>query len=699
MLSNPKNESTFLMQALNQAMLGVWHIQVRENQLFINDSLARIIGYQTDEIRSGPNENWVKIGPGTEHPFLNELTEQLTKTSNAQSFSYDCSIKHKSGYLIDVQINGRITQYDQSGEPTQITGTLFNISNLTASKQSLEYRYKIEKLVSGISSDFAEMKFDLLDNTINRTLEKIGVFCRIDRSYLFLLHRNKQMVDNTHEWCATGITNEKNNLQNLPCSILPWWMKQLEAQKHIYIYDVAEMPKEAAIEQQMLEMQHIKSLLVVPIHYNTQLFGFMGFDSVTAYKHWHQSDIELLETVGNNIANALNAKHNHELLVLEKERAEESDRLKSAFMATMNHELRTPLHHILGFSDLLRGGKNSTEKIEFYASRIYDSGKNLLQIIEDVLNLTIANHNQIKARQEQIEGINLYLQHKSIMNELLVATNREKEIKLKFSASTTFMHTTFLTDKNKINQILINLFKNALKFTKKGSIEYHATIRDKKLFLTVKDHGVGIPEMQKRTIFDFFRQGDDSMTRRFHGIGIGLTIAKKIVNILNGDILVESIPGKGSTFTIVVPVEMPEPENKSIGTNLIFPLPDFSKHRLLIVDEDANGTFLMKNLLKGTNANIFSTRNQTGALSYMTDHCLPDIILVDIKASSEESINLVRAMKTRCTHCPVIGITAYSLLSVKEKALNAGCVDVISKPVEMQLLFESIKKALVGKKK
>ena len=138
---------------------------------------------------------------------------------------------------------------------------------------------------------------------------------QIDRSYLFMIHKRKKEMDNTHEWCATGITPEIENLQGLPLSIFPWWMQQLYNKKHIYIYDVSVMPEEASAEKEILEAQSIKSLLVVPILNANELIGFMGFDAVSKHKQWSQSDIELLETVAATIGNAIKARKDHELVI------------------------------------------------------------------------------------------------------------------------------------------------------------------------------------------------------------------------------------------------------------------------------------------------------------------------------------------------------------------------------------------------
>jgi len=297
-------------------------------------------------------------------------------------------------------------------------------------------------------------------------------------------------------------------------------------------------------------------LLVVPIHYQKNLLGFIGFDSVVKEKRWHEADIHLMNTVAHAIASALNANIHQGILVKAREKADESDHIKSAFLATVNHELRTPLHHILGFSDLLRMNKIPTEEISNFADKIYRSGKNLLQIIEDILNLALADESYVQLRKEYLKGSEMFLQHKTLLDEMLKASEKGSSLELIYNPSPDFVGNHFMADCTKINQVFINLVKNAIKFTHSGSIEYRADIKNDKLSIQVKDSGIGIPQHQQKLIFDFFRQLDDSSTRIYSGIGVGLAISKRITKILGGELTVCSIPGKGSTFTLKVPIEM-----------------------------------------------------------------------------------------------------------------------------------------------
>ncbi|PTN10142.1 ATP-binding protein [Mangrovibacterium marinum] len=685
-------EIDFLIQTYSDVGIGIWHVRMPDRRFFINKTIADILEQPWNEEAVSPGTNWMELKPQDGFEWITPLIGQLS--TNYNWYAQTLQINSRGGRPLNVQINGRISALDEHNSPAQITGTFFDRSALEQTNQSLNYRYEIEKLVSGISSDFMESRFENLDATINQSLEKIGNFCQIDRSYLFQIHPELEMMDNTHEWCAPGISPEIENLQGLPCSTLPWWMNQLNNKKHIYIYDVAQMPPEANTEKEILEAQQIKSLLVVPMLNKKGLMGFLGFDSVSNYKTWSNSDIQLLQTVANIMGNALTAQHDHQLLIIAKQRAEESDRQKSAFLATMNHELRTPLHHILGFSDLIVHKKMDMQQVHRFARKISESGNYLLRIVEDIISLSVGRKSDVKVREDFISGLDLLIQHKAFMNELTANSSRSKKIRIVLSPDSDFQEQCFIADKHKINQIFFNLFKNALKFTKKGTIEYKISLKDNRLSISIKDEGIGIRDDQKELIFDFFRQGDEGPSRHFQGIGIGLAICKHLVQVLHGSLTLSSEPRRGSTFRVSIPVARASQQSLADDNQPKASLPDFSNYRFLLIDNDPNSLFLHKNLLAATQANIITSGTDMDVLSLMGEHCFLDIILINLNTEPEENIRLIRQMTKLCCKCSIIGLTAHSLLDQREKALEAGCVDVLSIPVDAQLLFEAIRKGL-----
>ena len=550
-----QSQESILQNALNAAQTGIWHWNIDTDKLIVNEAWAQLIGHTPGELYPFSAKRWFKRCHPDDIAMITETINGVFQENN-KHFSFRARLKHKNGSWVWAQFNGGITEYDSFGNPKILSGTSTDITELYQSKNNLRYRYEIEKLVSEISSEFVGIQLNDVDKVIDQVLKRIGEFLKVDRCYVFQFRDNNLFMDNTHEWHAPAISSEKERLQDLPSSVFPWWMKKLTKLEHIYIRQVSELPKDAGAEKEVLKSQSINSLLVVPIHFQKNLLGFIGFDSVVEEKTWLDADIHLMNTVAHAIASALNANIHHHVLVEAKEKAEESDQIKSAFLATVNHELRTPLHHILGFSDLLRMNKIPAEEISNFADKIYRSGKNLLQIIEDILNLALADESFVQIREDYIKGREMFLQHKTLLDEMLKSSEKGNKLELIYTPSSEFIGHYFIADCSKINQVIINLLKNAIKFTSSGTIEYKADIKDNKLSIQIKDSGIGIPEHQQKLIFDFFRQLDDSSTRVYSGIGVGLAISKRITKILDGELTVCSLPGKGSTFTLKVPIQM-----------------------------------------------------------------------------------------------------------------------------------------------
>jgi len=243
-------------------------------------------------------------------------------------------------------------------------------------------------------------------------------------------------------------------------------------------------------------------------------------------------------------------------LISAKEKAEESNLLKSAFLATMNHELRTPLNHILGFSELIMANVAPEDNISF-ASSIQISGQSLLSIIEGVFDLALVEQSNIKLRNQTFSLMDHFMENKASFDSILRTSAKHEQIQLIFRPDTFWLSSYVTADRSKINQVLTNIFKNAVKFTHKGTIEFGYNIENEtNLVFYIKDTGIGIPIEKQTIIFDFFRQGDDSYTRDYGGIGVGLAIAKKITKILKGELKVVSEAGQGSTFSLSIPVEL-----------------------------------------------------------------------------------------------------------------------------------------------
>lgn len=256
-----------------------------------------------------------------------------------------------------------------------------------------------------------------------------------------------------------------------------------------------------------------------------------------------------LEVIAKDICIFIERIRNLEDLTKAKERAEESDRLKSAFLANMSHEIRTPLNSIVGFADLLLDPDFDREQYADFARIISNSGNSLLSIISDIMDISKIEAGQIKVYKASFSVVQLMKEiHKQ---QAFMAI--EKGLELKINVSNELETLLIESDENRLRQILVNFVGNAIKFTSKGYVEIGAKVQGDSVLFHVKDTGIGIPQEYHNEIFDRFRQVEDADTRKYGGNGLGLAISKSLVELLGGQIGIESEQGKGSTFYFTVP--------------------------------------------------------------------------------------------------------------------------------------------------
>ncbi|MCZ4693270.1 PAS domain S-box protein [Ancylomarina euxinus] len=384
-----------------------------------------------------------------------------------------------------------------------------------------------------------------------------------------------------------------------------------------------------------------------------------------------------------------NKKHESDLIKA-KEIAEESDRLKSVFLATMSHELRTPLNAVIGFSDLIKADL-SLEEIIYYSEIINMSGKHLLGVIEDVFDISLIETGDIKIENEPL-SINTLLNevYEIIKNEQTLQNKEHVDLILNNSLEN--QDTILFSDQKRIKQNLINLLKNALKFTEKGRITFgcnlHKENQQEFIQFFVKDTGIGIPPNKQKLIFEVFRQADDSHTRIYGGSGLGLTICKKLTNLMGGDIWVESKEGDGANFIFTIPFS--DNYDSNIDSSKTSPILNFNNKTVLIAEDDETCFSFLEALLSPKGMNCVRVNNGEEAVEYCQNKNKVDLLLMDINMPKMNGYIATEKIKKIRPKIPIIAQTAFAIEGDKEKALAAGCDYYISKPINKNDLFDKI---------
>ena len=380
-----------------------------------------------------------------------------------------------------------------------------------------------------------------------------------------------------------------------------------------------------------------------------------------------------------------------------KQKAEESDLLKSAFLANMSHEIRTPMNGIVGFSDLLRKPTLSVEKRNMYVELINQSSTELLTIINDILDISKIEANQLNISKSEFDvGSLLNDLYSFFKNDL---EQKKKEIDLRFVIDLPEDKNTIFTDANRLKQVLTNLVNNAVKFTKKGYIEMKCKfVEDKDIYLfVVKDTGIGIPSDQTDNVFERFLQVDNSSTREFGGTGLGLPICKGIVSLLGGEIWVVSDTGQGTEFSFTIPTQRTIPQlieqkKEVVGLNEKI---DLGGKTILVVEDDIASFFFLNEILSEANAEIIHAKDGKQAVDICHDNKKIDLVLMDMQLPIINGYDATAKIKQFRKNLPIIAQTANAMVNDKDKCLSVGCIDYIAKPIKEPILMQMIERYIL----
>ncbi len=493
---------------------------------------------------------------------------------------------------------------------------LDNISKISSLQEKTSELNRFYHNVVRVSERLIQSEPEKIDKAIEGVLRTLGLATDVDRSYVFLYDPDSDEVSNSHEWCREGIPSEKENLQQIPFSeAVPRWRNVLMNNDHVYIPMVKDLPEDETYvdERAILEPQGIQSVIVVPMHSGKQFAGFVGFDSVRHAREWDDESIALLKLAASIIAGSIDRVGYERELIHAREKAEESNRVKTEFLANMSHELRTPLNAILGFTNLVAEDIPHGENREHLEVAIKSSNA-LLRLINDLLDFSKAEAGMLTLKPEPIGLLDILDFVKKTFQPGAMEKNLDFQLRV-----CPLANKTFLLDETRLRQVLFNLVGNAVKFTHEGHIKVIASIRpqDKPsaddaapgstgkeqepadhamgaeqdlaeqnpaerdpaeqdlakenpaedsavaempdgyapytVILAVEDTGIGIREEDQKAVFHEFKQLSGGDNRQYDGTGLGLGIARRLVSLMGGEIRLTSKMGEGSRFSVVIP--------------------------------------------------------------------------------------------------------------------------------------------------
>lgn len=450
------------------------------------------------------------------------------------------------------------------------------------------------------------------------------------------------------------------------------------------------------------EFSHLESYIAAPIHIKGNRYGTVNFSSRSPANHsFSESDVDLIKLVGNWVSVALERELVENELKQAKDLAEVANRAKSGFLANMSHEIRTPLTAILGFSEILREEDRTKEEMDKSVDSIIKAGHHLHQIINDVLDLS-----KIEAEQLEIEISETSLfQIMSDVKDLVGDRARKKG--LTFDVFYEFpVPQNFYTDPVRLKQVLINVCDNARKFTETGGVTVEVSFNESasQLSFTVTDTGIGMTREDMSHIFKAFTQADASTIRRYGGTGLGLCISQQLAQKLGGSITCKSDEGKGSQFVIRIFVEVKansEFVTSENSSDLVYresavkknKLPKLLKGRVLLAEDSVENQQLISMYVRKTGAEIVVAENGKIAVNHAMSEEF-DLILMDMQMPVMGGLEATQWLRQINCQTPIVALTANALKQDRDRCIAAGANDYLTKPVDLARFYKVLEKYL-----
>lgn len=682
-----------LTDALELARLGTWRSDLVKNEIFWDERCAQIFGVDSKHRSLRPADYFARIHPDD----LAEIRDKIQKfEKTGGEILLDHRIITPLGELkfVHEKATGRL---NEAGELEEIKGI---IQDVTEVRKQQELEDKANHMLAEIKEATETLLVDsdfqhAFEQAVDRASKAIGanyawVFKHMETEFgpaakLVTPLAMGRINDNDRLILERGLTYKKIGFEH--------WYRRLSAGETIQ-GQIAELPEH---EQKVFKLFDIRSLLALPIFVDNTFWGFVGFDNFKQDKKWRGLEEHILRGFCNALGGAISQQMSHRLLKEAKEAAENASQIKSNFLSNISHEIRTPMNAIIGLTELLIPDETDSQKME-YLQAVRFSADNLLRLINDLLDLSKIEADKLELNHENFKLKEQLFQFEKTLGYIA------KEKKLKISLELADNVPDWVQGDNiRLNQILLNLGSNAIKFTPKGQINIRVrcistTPEHQIIQFEVADSGIGITNDKVNRIFDRFEQAEKYTSRQFGGTGLGLTITKKLVDLMGGEIIVSSELNVGSTFIVELPFAITKDELVDNLASNYLSVPNLNSAQVLLVEDHPVNILLASRLLKQWGANFEVAENGFEAVELLK-HKNFDLILLDIQMplmNGFELIEKIRSSEIRAEikSIPVIALTADAFEDTRIKAIELGFDDFITKPIKSADLYQKMSRLL-----
>lgn len=698
--------------ATSSAGIGVWEWNLESGDMYWDEQIFKLYEVRPEDFTGTPEDFISRIHPEDRDEVV-ESVWAFAEQPVGQTAEFHFRIIGDKGAVR--KIVGHGSKQPNPDGTLSLLGTNYDISEIERARaQSLE-RSEIERLLLSLSMKVIRATGSL-DEVYAEALAEAGRYVGADRAYRFRYHLSCGTASNTHEWCADGIMPEIDNLQGVSVEGINNWIEAHRRGLPFYVTKVDELDDNDGVRK-ILEPQGIKSIATIPLMLGDEVYGFIGFDAVRDYRHWSDVDISFLKVLADLFMSA-QVKHDRALEIsrsateLARSRdeakalaieANQANHVKSQFLATVSHEVRTPLHAILAISDVLEEDLLSSRSRDRIKT-LQNSGRHLLALIDDVLDFTSIESGQLAIRAHEFK-LRDVLKEIELTFQPLAA---EKGLTLRVEARGEVPESVE-GDVLRITQILNNLLSNAIKFTRSGGVIVEvdgqhsgSSSRFYRIDIRVRDTGIGIGSDVIEKIFDPFFQEDGSSTRSFEGTGLGLAIVRMLVESMGFDISVESEVGTGTEFvlTMLLPSGISDRKEKTEeqGVKAASPRNDPSGLRILMAEDNVVNRQVASMQMESMGLDFDIAENGQEAVEMFADNVY-DVVLMDCQmpvldgyAATEKirDIEMRTSATMQAKRARIIAVTASAQSEVIAACLKAGMDDILVKPFSKDQLYVAL---------
>lgn len=667
---------------------------------YVNPKFCRLTGYRAEEVL-GRNPRILKSGQSSEEDYR-QLWQVI---SGGDDWHGEFVNRKKNGELyyesaiITPVMNevGKITHY--LGIKEDITGRIL------AQRAVMEHSNRLAALLEIGQAFGSTIKMDPL---LQIVLEHSTRMMAMERGSIYFIYGSQVKVQLAK---PAPLDEEKRLLKTYDLSHFPCMESCIDTQE-VVILSKLDREHLTPAERALVKLKGLQAVVFIPLVLDGKTLGVLALGSSRSPSSFAKNDLEVCQVLATQASLAIkNAwlyqeadkyasdleNYNHELarlnadLKVQKAKAEESDRLKTAFLQNMSHEIRTPMNGIMGFVELLRMPSLKEEKRGLFIEHIAKSSNQLLIIVDDILELSRLDAGDVLLKEEQVNPASVV---KGVYEKFLSLVR--PELTLSYHSPPQRLSRTLIGDAFRLQQVLEKLVDNALKFTPNGKVSFgYQNMGQGKLRFFVEDSGIGIEASKLTAVFQPFYQVDLSEEREYGGNGLGLTIASRIVEQMGSVLLVESKPGLGSLFYFELALQT-SAEASSATADLA--VQEGAAYRILVAEDDEVNFMLLQDALmhrvEGYKFDVLQARNGLEAVEKVKESADLSLVLMDIKMPLMDGIEATRRIRELRPDLPIVAQSAYALTTERDAALAAGCDRYLFKPLDLTELLRVVRELL-----